>query len=239
MIAFALALDHLAQPDLLAQVEAGRWPSLWATLSLGYVAVGAAMAWHLARRGHGLGTATSALACWPLLLGLVGRPAPSGAELDLDAPWPRAKPGGEAGGPYGARIDSCLGSLREALNDEALRGGEDLLGPAQIGKLAEVLHRADLRIARVDRLIAETRRQGEWGQDGGLEQAVAGLVRARDHSRRELEAVLSGLLQLRIQLGLFALAGDAGPVRERLGELEARVAALAELSSMDLGQVPA
>jgi hypothetical protein len=66
---------------------------------------------------------------------------------------------------------------------------------------------------------------------------MAGLRRAREHAHRELEAVLAGLLQLRVQLGLFTLAGESEPVRERLAELEARVAALAELSSVELAQV--
>jgi len=46
------------------------------------------------------------------------------------------------------------------------------------------------------------------------------------------------LLSVRVQIGLHALTSPAtvAPVRERLAELETRVAALAELSSFDAGR---
>ena len=98
-------------------------------------------------------------------------------------------------------------------------------------------HRADQRLARIDRLLHETQSAPGSRGDASLEAAIARLCHARDHAARELEAVLAGLVSLRIQLGLFALAGESEPVRERLVELEARVAALAELSSIELAQV--
>jgi hypothetical protein len=236
MIAFALSLDLLGEPRLLSEITSGRVPSLWATLTLGYLGIGAAMAWHLGRRGHGLGTATSALACWPLLLGLVGRPPPRITELDFAGPGPT--------GPNHARIDSCMNTLRQGLAEdfEGPAGSTtNLLDTAQLSKLARSLHRADHRIARVDRLLIDTEAQRQLVTapqgDPQLLAALAGLRRARDHAHQELEAVLSGLLSLRVQLGLFALAGESEPVRERLAELEARVAALAELSSIELAQV--
>lgn len=255
MIAFALSLDLLGEPRLLSEITSGRVPSLWATLTLGYLGIGAAMAWHLGRRGHGLGTATSALACWPLLLGLVGRPPPRITELDFAGPGPT--------GPNHARIDSCMNTLRQGLAEdfEGPAGSTtNLLDAAQLSKLARSLHRADHRIARVDRLLIDTEAQRQLvttqspspdlvlgsgpaqspsppRPDPQLLAALAGLRRARDHAHQELEAVLSGLLSLRVQLGLFALAGESEPVRERLAELEARVAALAELSSIELAQV--
>ena len=236
MIAFALSLDLLGEPRLLSEITSGRVPSLWATLTLGYIGIGAAMAWHLGRRGHGLGTATSALACWPLLLGLVGRAPPRSTELSFTAPTQV--------GPNQARIDSCMRTLRQGL-EEDFDGpaGARLIDAAQLSKLARSLHRADHRIARVDRLLLETEAQRPFvtapHADPQLQAALTSLRRARDHAHQELEAVLSGLLSLRVQLGLFALAGESEPVRERLAELEARVAALAELSSIELAQVQA
>jgi hypothetical protein len=215
---------------MIAFIDQIRLPSLWATLMLGYLGVGAAMAWHFGRRGHGLGTSTAALACWPLLIGLVGR-APPSRDLDLGAP---IEPG-----PNRARIDACVTGLRQGLHEEL---GDALLGAplieaTQLDKLAKSLHRADHRLARIDRLLLETRTQRHVTCDHALEAAIARLCHAREHAARELEAVLAGLVSLRIQLGLFALAGESEPVRERLVELEARVAALAELSSIELAQV--
>jgi hypothetical protein len=213
---------------MIAFIDQIRLPSLWATLMLGYLGVGAAMAWHFGRRGHGLGTSTAALACWPLLIGLVGR-APPSRDLDLGAP---IEPG-----PNRARIDACVTGLRQGLHEELV--GAPLIEATQLDKLAKSLHRADHRLARIDRLLLETRTQRHVTSDHALEAAIARLCHAREHAARELEAVLAGLVSLRIQLGLFALAGESEPVRERLVELEARVAALAELSSIELGQVHA
>lgn len=230
MISFGLTLDLLGTPTLLAELDHSRMPSLWATLMLGYLGVGAAMAWHFGRRGHGLATSTAALACWPLLIGLVGR-APPSRELELGLPL---EPG-----PNRARIDACVAGLRDGLHEQlgdALVGAP-LIEATQLDKLATSLHRADHRLARIDRLLHETQTQRQVASDASLEAAIARLCHARDHAARELEAVLSGLVSLRIQLGLFALAGESEPVRERLVELEARVAALAELSSIDLARV--
>ena len=199
-------------------------PSLWVVLALGYLGTGAAIAWHLGRRGHELGVTASALACWPLLLGLVGR-APPDAELRFD-PRPSS-------GPNAARIDACIRTLAQGLAETVEAG---LIDAPALRKLADELHRADDRIARVDRLLRETEVQRELVQDASVEAAMTTLRRAREHAHRELEAVLAGLLQLRVQLGLFALAGESEPVRERLAELEARVAALAELSSVEFVQ---
>jgi hypothetical protein len=230
MITFGLTLDLLGTPSLLAEIDHSRLPSLWATLMLGYLGVGAAMAWHFGRRGHGLGTSTAALACWPLLVGLVGR-APPRRDLDLGT--------GYEPGPNRARIYVCVAGLRQGLLDDLGDAvvGTPLLESAQLDKLALSLHRADHRLARIDRLLHEIQAQRQAAIDPSLEAAIARLCHARDHAARELEAVLAGLVSLRVQLGLFALAGESEPVRERLAELEARVAALAELSSIDLAQV--
>lgn len=224
MIGLAITLDLFGAPPLLGFV---RMPSLWATLALGYLGAGTALAWHLGRKGHGFGVTSSALVCWPLLLGLIGRPPPS-AELRLD-PRPSA-------GPNATRIDACVRTLGEGLA-ETHSGGSPLVDPAQLAKLAEALHGADGRIARVDRLLRETEAQRELIRDAAVEAALARLRSARAHAHGELEAVLAGLVQLRVQLGLFTLAGESEPVRERLAELQARVTALAELSSVELAQV--
>jgi hypothetical protein len=55
------------------------------------------------------------------------------------------------------------------------------------------------------------------------------LRRARERAAGEVEASLQELVQLRVQLGLMALAGDAAPVRARMGALSARVRTLEEL----------
>lgn len=230
MIGFALTLDLFGTPPLVAELSLERMPSLWATLALGYLGVGTAIAWHLGRNGHGLGVTSSALACWPLLLGLIGRAPPSG-DLRFDA---RTSVGV---GPNANRIDACMRTLAEGLAETLESGGAALIDDAQLAKLADALHRADGRIARVDRLLRETETQRELVRDASVEAAMTRLRSAREHAHRELEAVLAGLVQLRVQLGLFTLAGESEPVRERLAELEARVAALAELSSVELTQV--
>ncbi|GEM_PF-916284 len=235
----------------VADALGSRMPALWVTLSLGYVGVGAGVALHLARRGHSLGTVGSALVCWPLLVGLLGqRPSQSARaqiERELRTRRPPSRPGSHA-----ARIDETLDALREALRDDALRKGTMLLEPRQLERLSDTLHQADRRLARINHLLteAEAQERASHGAIGvpetdpanttvadahrALSGALGDLRQARDSSYAELEAVLSGLLSLRLQLGLFTLAGDATPVRERLADLEARVAGLAELSSMDL-----
>src|SRR5690606_37894588 len=127
-------------------------PSLWATLALGYLGAGATIAWHLGRKGHALGVTSSALVCWPLLLGLIGRPPPS-TELRLD---PRPSPG-----PNAARIDACVRTLSEGLAETRETDGPALIDAEQLIALADALHGADGRIARVDRLLRETEIQRE------------------------------------------------------------------------------
>lgn len=202
--------------------------SLAAMLGVTYLGVGLGVAWDLGRRGHGLGVSATALACWPLLLGLVGQPPP--APVDLAAP-PKAR------GPHATRIDACLSALAASLREATDPHGAPLIDPSQLATLGDALDRADLRIARVDRLLAEAEAERAQIRDPAVDAAVATLRSAREHAQRELEGVLAGLLQLRVQLGLFTLAGEAEPVRERLAELEARIVALAELASVELAQV--
>ena len=63
-----------------------------------------------------------------------------------------------------------------------------------------------------------------------LRRVAERLQAARDKAAAEVEAVLKGLVQLRVQLGLVALAGETGPVRDRLMELSARLTALEEVA---------
>jgi hypothetical protein len=88
--------------------------------------------------------------------------------------------------------------------------------------LDAALRRADARIATVDRLLGEEALRGD--------PLAAQLERARDFAADEVEAVLRGVVQLRVQVGLVALAGDTVPVRDRMRELAARVRAIEELS---------
>jgi hypothetical protein len=204
--------------------------SLAAVLGLAYLGIGVGVAWDLGRRGHGIGVTASALPCWPLLLGLVGSAPPPPVLLE---PTPRAR------GPHAARIDACLRALGAGLREVVDLGGAPLIDAAQLQTLGDALDRVDLRIARVDQLLAEAEAEAARAQfhDPAVDAAVATLRGAREHAQRELDGVLSGLLQLRVQLGLFTLAGEAEPVRERLAEIEARIVALAQLASVELAQV--
>jgi hypothetical protein len=63
---------------------------------------------------------------------------------------------------------------------------------------------------------------------------VDALRRARTSAAAEVEAVLEGIVQLRLQIGLRSLAGNSVPVRERLRDLRARLAAVDELAQLEL-----
>jgi hypothetical protein len=60
-------------------------------------------------------------------------------------------------------------------------------------------------------------------------EASQGLLRAREHAATELLAVLSGLADLRIQIGLYALEGGEQSVQAELGALQSRARALSEV----------
>jgi len=64
--------------------------------------------------------------------------------------------------------------------------------------------------------------------DGG--EGLDALQAARGRAAAEIEEVLAGVGLLRVQVGLLTLAGDTTPVRARLVELQARVAALEEVA---------
>lgn len=199
--------------------------SLAALLLLGYLGVGSLAALALARRGHALGLVATALLGWPLLVSLVFGEAP-----------PPRRPA--LAGPFAGRITAGLISLRASLAEAHGESPLELASPGQLASLEHSLRHADERLAGIDRLIAEldaaaTSASVEY--ERSRQASLASLRRARALAADELEQVLAMLLGVRVQIGLHALAGPAAvaPVRERLAELEARVAALAELSSFD------
>lgn len=176
-------------------------------------------------------SATSAtlllLAAWLAVGGVTAmvlhhRGQPVATALAALAAWPVMLPVlGEnaAAGPFATRIDTCFTALRAALADPAAAGvvtGEELVA------LERSLRNADQRIAMVDRLLAEEALRGD--------PLATQLVRARGFAADEVEAVLRGVVQLRVQVGLLALAGDTVPIRDRMKELGARVRAIEEIS---------
>lgn len=153
---------------------------------------------------------------------LARRGQPTSTALTALLAWPVLLPllgGVPAGGPFADRIAAAFSALRAALADPS---AASVVNPEEIVALEGALRRADARIAMVDRLLQED----ALGED----PLSAQLRRARGHAADEVEAVLRGVVQLRVQVGLVALAGDTLPVRERMRELGARVSALEELS---------
>jgi hypothetical protein len=199
--------------------------SLAATLLLAYLGLGALAALRLARRGHSLGLVASALLGWPLLASLLfGR-----------APEPRARE--PIAGPFAEPIARGIAGLQASL---AASAGEplELASPTQLLALAQGLRQADERIAALDRMIAElttTCSPASAPYERSRVASLANLRAARNRAATELDEVLALLLALRVQIGLHALSGPAAlvPLHERLAELDARVAALGELSSLD------
>ncbi len=166
-----------------------------------YLALGVAMAMRFSLRGD-VGAAVSAVFAWPLMLS------------DLSS---GASPPGT--GPYARDIRRGLGALREALREPEV---ENLVPESDLCAIEGALTSADGRVSRVDRLLQDPDVQAS--EDGQRLRA------ARARAAAEIEAVLKGLVQLRVQLGLVALAGETAPVREQLGSLVARLRALDELS---------
>jgi hypothetical protein len=181
-----------------------------------YGLVGAGVAWHCRRQAMGWATALGALVCWPLLLTAFGRTETRSL------------------GPLGPRIARSVAALRSTLEDPAAAPVD---GPDDLEGLVSALGRADERLALVDRLI-ESVTPERTPASGALAQSLADLQRARANVAAEVEAVLEGLAQLRIQIGLRSLAGDGVPVRERLRDLRARLAAVDELAELDLRNDP-
>lgn len=186
-------------------------------LVTGYVVAGAIVATLLSRRGHSAGVSLGALACWPLLVPLLSRSAST------------ATPG-----PLHARIVDTIAALRSAMAEP---GAECLALPGDLEGLTDDLHRADERLAMVDRLLASVGRDGASPavlEGPGVARVLIELRHARATSCAQIAAVLDGVVQLRLQIGLRSLAGNNVPVQERLRDLRSRLAALDELEAMEL-----
>ncbi len=199
-------------------------PTAWLAVATGYlgvvtgltyVGIGVIVALLLARRGAATATALSALACWPLLLPLLSQTASS-----------------RTPGPFGARIEDGLSALRETMADPA---AEDVAPPADLDGLVLDLYRADERLAMVDRLLRTVMAERDpSAADSAVTDGLETLRRARASAAAEVEAVLDGIVQLRLQIGLRSLAGNSVPVRERLRDLRARLAAVDEIAALEL-----
>lgn len=178
-------------------------PPLFIALGGGYLLAGGAVAVGLVRRGEPRANVLLSLVTWPLLLPLLWDAAPT-----------------STGGPLTRRIDDALDALAATLGDPSageLPGGDD------VGFLREALHRADSRVALVDRLL-------DSPDAASAPDAQATLRTARATAVAEIEAVITGVIELRLQVGLLALHGDTGPVRERLRELRGRIGAFDEVA---------
>jgi hypothetical protein len=190
-------------PFLLAQ------PPLAVSLGLAYAAAGFATAALLRRQHAPLATQGVALLAWPLVVPML-----------WDAPLPRVADRG----PLAGQIDAALDALEITLHDPA--AGEVPI-PEDTAALREALHRADERLGLVDRLLADTAPHAKAVGSG-----VASLQQARDRAAAEIEAVLAGVMELRVQVGLLTLAGNAAPVRDRLRELRVRIGSLDEVARL-------
>jgi len=183
-------------------------PELRVAWLLIWFLVGAGVALALVRGGLPWPWAALALVGWPVLFPLL-RPL-GGREPPVPA------------GPLASAITetfAALASLRASPLSAPLDCDEELV------RLQASLERIDARLAVVDTILA----------DGGPELLPLRAARAR--SAAECHAVLQGIRNLRVQLGLLTLAGDTAPVRTQLSALQARVAALEELDQ-NRGQEP-
>ena len=161
-------------------------------------------------------------------VGLARKGQPWATALSAVVAWPLLVGlQGPAGGPHALRIHAAFSALEQALRDPAAQG---LISAMEIEELRRSLLHVDQRIGLVDRLLA----------DPAVAANGEPLRRARERAMGELDASLHEIVQLRVQLGLVALAGDTAPVRARMGALSARVRALEELGLVaDVGQAPA
>lgn len=184
-------------------------PDLATALVLGWLGAGAALALTLHQRGHPAGVTLTALLAWPVMLPLLqARDAPASAGLTHP-------------------IDRVFSALRAALSVD---GPIDAALADQLDALLAALHQADARVSAVDALLAEP--NGDLADHPGVKQAQAALREGRSRARGEIEQVLAEVVQLRLHLGLHALAGAPGEVRERLSALEARTRAAHEVNAL-------
>lgn len=169
------------------------------TVGITWILVGVVVAGALWRRGAPPGAVGAALVAWPLLIPLL-RPSPPVA--------PR--------GAAAERIDRALDALLETLADPA---AAEVGFDGDLVALRAALHRVDSRVRLVDRLLEEEPSSA----------SAPALDAARASARADIERVLAEVAEVRLQVGLAALAGDGARLRARLQELSARAAALDEV----------
>jgi len=173
--------------------------TLTGLLVLLYLAAGVLTAMRLEQRHRPRGAVVGALVAWPLMLPLLADGVPVTAR-----------------GPMSDRIDAALRSLGQTLADPAAR---DVGADADLSGLRLALHAADARLALVDRVLADA-----------PEGPATGEVRAaRARGEKAIVGVLDEVQQLRLQVGMAAIAGGSELLSRRLAELSARAGALAEV----------
>ncbi len=184
----------------------------WLGVLGAYVALGGVVGVLLQRTGQPATMGLSALVVWPLLLPTLQKPTEPPPQAIL------------RDGPRAEQITLTFAAATRALAD----GPEVAGGQRELDALQRALERTDARLAWVDALL-------ETDAGPGAEEDLARLQAARNHAVGEADAVLAGVSQLRLQIGLAALSelrGEGTPaVQDRLRELHARVQVIEELGA--------
>ena len=120
----------------------------------------------------------------------------------------------QGNGPLSSKIMAAFSALESAATETS-----GLINNEEVNALRHHLLLADSRLAIVDRLL----------QDPQLSRSGARLKQARERAAAEISEALEEVIELRIQMGLVTLAGDTGPVRERMTALRAQIHALEEI----------
>ncbi len=182
-------------------------PAPWLLALGGWLLAGAMVAMMLRRGGEAPQTWIAAIPAWPLFLSLL----------------PLLQRAGSQEGPFHPRILPALRGLQAAMREAGI---SDLEGsePQEIQALRQALCRADQRIGRMGRLLAEEREMNPAAPLSALEQAIA-------RAGAELEQTLSEMSRLRVQLRLMpALTPDSdSPILPALQGLTLRLQAMEEV----------
>lgn len=155
---------------------------------------------------------------------LAQRGHPTAVSLAALVAWPLVLPAlsdpTPPSDPLNARIDRAVDDLATTLRDPLV--GWD--APGDLELLRAALRRAGERVGWIDELLAST--------DGSDGDSRTELVDARARAAGEVDAVLAGLTQLRLQVGLRMLQGDTTPIRARLTELHDRIQVMDEVQRL-------